>query len=73
MKTTTVSQVMVQHIQCWPIEQLTPYGRNTRIHSHAQIAEVAASIAEFGFVHPVLAAPDGVIIAGTAACSPPAN
>src|ERR1700733_4867439 len=64
MKTSTVSQVMVQHIQRWPIEQLSPYARNTRIHSDAQIAEVAASIAAFGFVHPVLAAPDGVIIAG---------
>lgn len=60
----TVPQVIVQNIQRWPIERLIPYARNTRTHSAAQIAEVAASIAEFGFVHPVLAAPDGVIVAG---------
>jgi DNA modification methylase len=59
-----VPQVMVQNIQRWPIEKLIPYARNTRTHSDAQVAEVASSIAEFGFVHPVLAAPDGVIVAG---------
>ncbi len=60
----TVSEVMVHDIQRWPLERLIPYARNTRTHSESQITEVASSIAEFGFVHPVLAAPDGVIIAG---------
>src|ERR1035438_2674334 len=60
----TISEVMVERIERWPLERLIPYARNTRTHSDAQIAEVASSIAEFGFVHPVLAAPDGVIIAG---------
>jgi DNA modification methylase len=60
----TISEVMVERIARWPIERLIPYVRNTRTHSEAQVAEVASSIAEFGFVHPVLAAPDGVIIAG---------
>jgi len=60
----TISEVMVERIARWPIERLIPYVGNARTHSEAQIAEVASSIAEFGFVHPVLAAPDGVIIAG---------
>src|SRR5262249_10017623 len=40
--------------------------RNARTHTALQVAQVAASIAEFGFVNPVLTASDGVIIAGHA-------
>jgi DNA modification methylase len=48
------------------IEQLIPYIRNARTHSDAQVAQVAGSIAEFGFVNPILVGEDGVIIAGHA-------
>jgi len=48
----------------WPVERLIPYARNARTHSDEQVAQVAASIAEFGFVDPILVGPDGVIIAG---------
>jgi DNA modification methylase len=51
-------------IQLWPIDRLIPYGRNARTHSDQQIAQIAASIAEFGFISPVLAEPDGSLIAG---------
>src|ERR1700692_3067850 len=51
-------------IETWPIERLVPYARNARTHSDAQVAQIAASIAEFGFNNPVLADPDGGIIAG---------
>ncbi len=54
------------HIERWPLERLIPYARNPRTHSAEQVAQIAASIAEFGFVNPVLAASDGVIIAGHA-------
>jgi ParB-like nuclease domain len=47
-----------------PIERLVPYDRNARTHSDEQIAQIAASIAEFGFVNPVLIGGDGVVIAG---------
>ena len=50
--------------ECWPIERLIPYARNARTHSDEQIAQIAASIAEFGFNNPVLADQDGGIIAG---------
>jgi len=53
-------------IEAWPIERLVPYARNARLHSEAQVAQIAASIAEFGFNNPVLVGPEGGIIAGHA-------
>src|SRR5580704_307670 len=50
--------------ECWAIDRLIPYARNARTHSNEQIAQIAASIAEFGFNNPVLADQDGGIIAG---------
>lgn len=46
------------------IETLIPYARNSRTHSDAQVAQIAASIKEFGFTNPVLIDKDGGIIAG---------
>ncbi len=43
---------------------LIPYARNARTHSDAQVAQIAASIREFGFTNPVLIADDLTIIAG---------
>ena len=53
-------------IEQWPVERLVPYARNARTHSDGQVAQVAASIAQFGFVNPILVGPDRVIIAGHA-------
>jgi DNA modification methylase len=50
----------------WPVEKLIPYARNARTHSDEQVAQIAASIAEFGWANPILAGADGVIIAGHA-------
>jgi DNA modification methylase len=57
---------MELQVERWPVERLIPYARNARTHSESQVAQVAASIAEFGFVNPILVGPDGVIIAGHA-------
>ena len=46
------------------IDDLVPYARNSRTHSDAQVAQIAASIKEFGFTNPVLIDADGGIIAG---------
>jgi DNA modification methylase len=54
------------HIGRWPLERLIPYARNPRTHTEEQVAQIAASIAEFGFVNPVLVGADGIIIAGHA-------
>ena len=46
------------------IDALIPYARNSRTHSDAQVAQIAASIKEFGFTNPVLIDETGSIIAG---------
>ena len=46
------------------IDALIPYARNSRTHSDSQIAQIAASIREFGFTNPVLIDAQGGIIAG---------
>ena len=46
------------------VADLIPYARNARTHSDAQVAQVAASIREFGWTNPVLIDPAGGIIAG---------
>ncbi len=47
-----------------PIGDLIPYARNSRTHSDAQVAQIAASVKEFGFTNPVLIDEEGGIIAG---------
>ncbi len=47
-----------------PTDGLIAYVRNARTHSDEQVAQIAASIAEFGFINPILIGADDVIIAG---------
>jgi DNA modification methylase len=53
-------------VEVWAVARLIPYARNARTHSDEQVARIAASISEFGFLNPVLVDPDGGIIAGHA-------
>ena len=53
-------------VQVWSIDRLLPYIRNARTHTDQQVAQVAASIREFGWTNPILVAADGTIIAGHA-------
>lgn len=46
------------------VADLLPYARNARTHSDAQIAQIAASIREFGFTQPILLDGENGIIAG---------
>jgi len=46
------------------IEALIPYARNSRVHSEEQVAQIAASMKEWGWTNPVLIDEDGGIIAG---------
>jgi DNA modification methylase len=43
---------------------LVPYARNSRTHSPEQVAQIAASIKEFGFTNPVLIDANNTLIAG---------
>ena len=54
----------MMQIEMMPTARLVPYARNARTHSEQQVAQIAASMAEFGFVNPILIGDDDVIIAG---------
>lgn len=51
-------------LEQWPIDRLVPYERNARTHSAEQVAQIAASIQEFGFTNPILVDGKDGIIAG---------
>lgn len=46
------------------VDDLIPYARNSRTHDDAQVAQIAASIREFGWTNPILVDGDNGIIAG---------
>lgn len=47
-----------------PVASLVPYARNARTHSDEQVAQIAASIREWGWTTPVLVDEEGGLIAG---------
>jgi DNA modification methylase len=51
-------------IEYRPLDSLVAYVRNARTHSEAQIAQIAASIREFGWTNPILVDGDNGVIAG---------
>jgi len=51
-------------IQEVAVEALIPYAKNSRTHSDAQVAQIAASIKEFGWTNPILIDGTKGIIAG---------
>lgn len=46
------------------VGRLIPYSRNARTHSEAQVAQIAASIREFGFLNPIIVSSDNTILCG---------
>jgi DNA modification methylase len=57
-------QAVAKYIEMWLIEKLIPWAKNPRTHSDAQVAQIAASIEEFGFNNPILVDTQAGIIAG---------
>jgi DNA modification methylase len=53
-----------KRIEMWPLDRLVPYERNARTHSAEQVAQIAASIQEFGFTNPILVDGADGILAG---------
>ena len=51
-------------IEHWPLDRLLPYAANARTHSDDQVAQIAGSIAAFGFNVPCLVDERDVLIAG---------
>jgi hypothetical protein len=59
MATETTPQITLAKL-----DNLIPYANNARVHSDEQIAQIAASIKEFGWTNPILVDGDNGIIAG---------
>jgi DNA modification methylase len=55
---------MTPKIETRSVADLIPYAANSRTHSDAQVAQIAASIKEFGWTNPILIDDDNTIIAG---------
>jgi DNA modification methylase len=55
---------MARRIEIWPTDRVVPYAKNARTHSSEQVAQIASSIVEFGFVNPILVDSADGIIAG---------
>ena len=53
-----------KRIEMWPLDRLVPYERNARTHSPEQVAQIVASIQEFGFTNPLLVGGADGILAG---------
>ena len=51
-------------IQMWPVEKVTPYERNVKIHDEKQVSKIAESIRRFGWDQPIVVDKNGVIIKG---------
>src|SRR5579863_8265706 len=66
MPTQPISNLraMAKRIELWLIDKLIPFARNPRTHSDAQIAQIAASMTEFGFNNPILVNSKAGILAG---------
>ena len=54
----------VESVEHWSLQRLIPYAKNARTHDDTQVSQIAGSIAEFGFVNPILVGDDNIIIAG---------
>ena len=63
MTTATMATVFPSYNTA-AVQDLVPYANNARTHSDAQVAQIAASIREFGFTNPILVDGTNGIIAG---------
>ena len=63
-QTTSLAAASRLAVTYRPLSELIPDPRNARSHPKRQIEQIRASIAAFGFTNPILADPEGHIIAG---------
>ncbi|GEP06431.1 site-specific DNA-methyltransferase [Methylobacterium oxalidis] len=64
-RTTKPAQLWpADHVARRAVAELEPYARNARTHSDEQVAQIVASIREWGWTNPVLVDETGTIIAG---------
>jgi ParB-like chromosome segregation protein Spo0J len=55
---------LAERIELWPVERLRPHERNPRTHGADQVAQLAASMVEFGFTNPILVDESNGVLAG---------
>ena len=55
---------MTPEIRMVAVDTLIPYARNARTHNDSQVAQIAASIAEYGWTNPILTDGERGVIAG---------
>src|SRR6516165_6364542 len=60
----SITPTLARRIEIWPVARLVPYAKNARTHSPEQVAQIAASIVEFGFNAPILVDSNAGIVAG---------
>src|SRR6202140_4593220 len=65
-ETTSNSSRVAPHIEHWPIDRRIPKANNPRTPTREQVANIAASIREFGWTNPILVGADNDVIAGHA-------
>jgi ParB-like chromosome segregation protein Spo0J len=63
-ETSTAAPWPALNIERRALATLVPYARNARLHSDAQVNQIAASMREWGWTQPVLVSEDDTIIAG---------
>ena len=64
LEPVSITPALARRIEIWPVDRLVPYARNARTHSAEQVAQIAASIVEFGFNAPILVDGHAGIVAG---------
>jgi DNA modification methylase len=64
LEPVSITPALARRIEIWPVDRLVPYARNARTHSAEQVAQIAASIVEFGFNAPILVDSNAGIVAG---------
>jgi len=64
MKTVDIKDWPASKVTMVAVDSLIPYARNARTHSDNQVAQIAASIKEWGWTVPVLVDDSGMLIAG---------
>jgi DNA modification methylase len=55
---------LAKNIELWAIDRLVPYSNNSRVHTAEQVAQICASMFEFGFNNPILVDSKDGIVAG---------
>jgi len=63
-KRSTIKNWPAESVAMLSVDKLIPYARNARTHNDEQVAQIAASMQEWGWTNPILIDDEGGVIAG---------